>query len=346
MKPLRDDTVRMNSVSSCKVRKGRSWIAAIAVLMAAAPLALSAAEQAQGNSGGKPISIVVPYATGGGVDFYARLLAQELGPILGQSVIVENRPGGGGHIGADYVAKREPDGRSFMLNTNAYVISAVLFKKLSYDPVKDLIPVTTLGDAPLVVAVSSGLPVHNLADLVALSRTKDSKIAYGSCGTGTNQHLGGELFKAMTGADILHVPYKGCGPAAADLAGGQVQVAITSYAATVPFVKSGKVRNLSNTMTKRSKVAPDLPSAAESGVAGYDVNQWYGLFAPAKTPRDAIDRMNQAIARALTNEEMVKKLLTSGIEPAHGTPEEFGKIVRSDFQRWGKLAGELSITLD
>jgi tripartite-type tricarboxylate transporter receptor subunit TctC len=322
------------------------WFRRIVLFIGTAGFAAAVSAQGQSAPSSKPITIVVPYATGGGVDFYARLLAQELTQHLGQNVIVENRPGGGGHIGADYVAKSAPDGRTFMLNTNAYVISAVLYKKLNYDAVNDLVPVTTLGDAPLVIAVTAGLPVRDLAELVALSRTKGSKIAYGSCGTGTNQHLGGELFKAMTGADILHVPYKGCGPAAVDLAGGQVQVAITSFAATVPYVKASKVRNLSNTMTKRSKVAPDLPSAAEAGVPGYDVNQWYGLFAPAKTPREVIARVNAGVAKAVANEEMVKKLLVGGIEPAHGTPEEFRQVVRDDFQRWGKLVKDMNISLE
>ncbi len=317
----------------------------LGIAIATAPLVMTGFAQAQ-SVASRTIWIIVPYAPGGGVDVYARLLAQELAPLLGQPVAVENRPGASGNIGADYVAKSPPDGRVLMLNTNAYAINASVYKNLPYDPVKDLIPMTVLGTVPLVIGVNASVPVRDLAQLVALSKTKDSKLAYSSCGNGTSQHLAGELFKSITGADMVHVPYKGCAPAIADVAAGQVQVSFSPVSTTMPHVRGGKIRALSLTTRTRSALAPDVPSAEESGLAGYHVDQWFGLFAPAKTPRETIDRLNAALAKALSRDEFVKKLFAQGIDPAHGTPEEFGELVRSDIERWGKLARELNLKLD
>jgi tripartite-type tricarboxylate transporter receptor subunit TctC len=294
----------------------------------------------------RPIWIIAPYAPGGGVDVYARQLAQELTPILGQQVSVENKPGASGNIGAEYVARSAPDGRTFMLNTNAYVINASVYRNLPYDPVKDLVPLTILGTVPLIIGVHVSVPAQDIAQLVALTKVKDSKFAYSSCGNGTSHHLAGELFKSMTGADMVHVPYKGCAPAIADVAGGQVQVAFSPVSTTLPHVHSGKVRALSLTTRNRSPLAPGVPSAEESGLRGYHVDQWFGLFAPGKTPRDIIDRMNGAIAKALTHQEFVKKLVAQGIDPSQSTPEEAAQVVRSDIERWGKLARELNLKLD
>ncbi len=326
-------------------KQRRSWLRWIAIAMAAAPLAIVAPTQAQ-ISGSRPIRIIVPTTPGGGMDFYARLLAQELAPLLEQPVMVENRPGASNNIGSDYVAKSAPDGLTFLLNVNVYAISAAVYKSLPYDPLKDLIPVTVLGTAPFVIAVNANLPVRNLAQLVALSKTPGSNLAYASCNNGSPQHLAGELFKSMTGADMLHVPYKGCGPAITDVATGQVQLSFNTLSATMPFVLSGKVRILSLTTKKRSTLAPKVPTAEESGLAGYDVDQWFGLFAPAKTPREIIDRLNASIAKVLDRGEFAKKLAVQGIEPVHGTPEEFDQLLRSDIARWDKLAKAINLKLD
>jgi tripartite-type tricarboxylate transporter receptor subunit TctC len=314
------------------------WITLAMVLM-------SFPAQAQ-VSPGRPIWIIAPYAPGGGVDVYARVLAQELTAILGQPVQVENKPGASGNIGADYVAKSAPDGRTFMLNTNAYVINASVYKNLPYDPVKDLVPLSILGTVPLVIGVHAALPAKDLAELVALTKVKDSKFAFSSCGNGTSQHLAGELFKSMTGADMVHVPYKGCAPAIADVAAGQVQVAFSPVSTTLPHVQAGRVRALSLTTKNRSSLAPGIPSAEESGLRGYHVDQWFGLFAPGKTPREAIDRMNAALGKALGRDEVAKKLIAQGIEPSQSTHEEALRLVRSDIERWGKLARELNLKLD
>jgi tripartite-type tricarboxylate transporter receptor subunit TctC len=294
----------------------------------------------------KPIWIIAPYAPGGGVDVYARQLAAELTQVLGQQVSVENKPGASGNIGADFVAKSAPDGRTFMLNTNAYVINASVYKNMPYDPVKDLVPLSILGTVPLVIAVNVNVPAQTVAQLVALTKAPGSRFAFSSCGSGTSQHLAGELFKSITGADMVHVPYKGCAPAIADVAAGQVQVAFSPVSTTLPHVQTGRVRSLSLTTKSRSSLAPGVPSAEEAGLRGYHVDQWFALFAPGKTPRDIIDRMNAAIAKALVREEFVKKLVAMGIDPSQSTPEEAAQLVRSDIERWGKLARELNLKLD
>jgi tripartite-type tricarboxylate transporter receptor subunit TctC len=308
-------------------------------------LVLAATAQAQTTSG-RPIWIIAPFAPGGGVDVYARLLAQELTAILGQPVQVENKPGASGNIGADYVAKSAPDGHTFMLNTNAYVINASVYRNLPYDPLKDLVPVSILGTVPLIISVNAGVPARSISELVELSKTRGSNIAFSSCGNGTSQHLAGELFKSMTGADMVHVPYKGCAPAIADVAAGQVQVAFSPVSTTLPFARSGKVRPLALTTRNRSALAPELPSAAEAGLANYHVDQWFALFAPGRTPPEVIDRMNAALAKAFAREEFIKKLVAQGIEPSQSTHEEALQIVRGDYERWGKLSRQLNLKLD
>jgi tripartite-type tricarboxylate transporter receptor subunit TctC len=294
----------------------------------------------------RPIWIIAPYAPGGGVDVYARQLAQGLAAVMGEPVSVENKPGASGNIGADYVAKTAPDGRTLMLNTNAYVINASVYKHLPYDPLKDLVPVTILGTVPLIISVHTSVPAHNVAELVALTKAPGSKFSYSSCGNGTAHHLAGELFKSMTGADMVHVPYKGCAPAIADVAAGQVQVAFSPVSTTLPYVQMGKVRALSLTTRARSALAPGVPSAEESGLRGYHVDQWFGLFAPGKTPREAIDRLNAAIAKVIGKEDFVRKLVAQGIEPSQSTPEAAAELVASDIERWGKLARQLDLKLD
>jgi tripartite-type tricarboxylate transporter receptor subunit TctC len=294
----------------------------------------------------RPIWIIAPFAPGGGVDVYARQLAQELTGILGQQVSVENKPGASGNIGADYVAKSAPDGRTFMLNTNAYVINASVYRNLPYDPVKDLVPLSILGTVPLIIGVHVSVPAKDVAQLVALTKVNGSKFAYSSCGNGTAHHLAGELFKTMTGADMVHIPYKGCAPAIADVAAGQVQIAFSPVSTTMPHVHTGKIRALALTTRNRSALAPGVPSAEEAGLHGYHVDQWFGLFAPGKTPRDVIDGMNAAIAKAMRRDEFVRKLVALGIDPSQSTPEEAANVVRTDIERWGKLARELNLKLD
>jgi len=306
---------------------------------------LAAAAMAHAQSA-KPVWIIVPYAPGGGVDVYARMLAQELPAVLGQPVQVENKPGANSNIGAEYVAKSAPDGRTFMMNTNAYIINASIYSNLSFDPLRDLVPVAILGTVPLVISVNSNVPVHSLAELIALGRKKDSNLAFSSCGNGTSQHLAGELFKAMTGVDMVHVAYKGCAPAIADVAGGQVPVAFSPVSTTLPHARNGKVRPLALTTAQRSSLAPEVPSAAEAGLPGYHVDQWFALFAPGRTPRPLIDAMNDALGKVLANEEFVKKLVAQGIDSSRSSHEAALELARSDFARWGRLVRERNLKLD
>jgi tripartite-type tricarboxylate transporter receptor subunit TctC len=298
------------------------------------------------TAGIRPLRIVVPATPAGGIDANARVLAAELSAVLAQTVIVDNRPGGSGNIGADYVAKSAPDGRTVLLTTNTYTINAAVSKSLPFDPLTDLAPISMLGTAPLVFAANANVPVLDLAQLVALSRNKDSQLSYASCATGGVQHLAGELFKSMTGADIIHIPYKGCAPAIMDVAGGQVSLAIVPISTAMPHVQSGKVRALALTTKKRTALAPEVPSAEEAGLSGYHVDTWYGLFVAGKTPRDVVERVNATMVRTLGREELVKKLLAQGVEPAPGSADDFGRVVRSDIERWRKLARELKLELD
>jgi tripartite-type tricarboxylate transporter receptor subunit TctC len=313
---------------------------AASLLMALLVVAGTAAAQT------RPIWIIAPYSPGGGVDVYARQLAQELTLIMGEQVSVENKPGASGNIGAEYVAKSAPDGRTLMLNTNAYVINASVYKTLPYDPLKDLVPVTILGAVPLIIGVHVSVPARDVAELVALTKAPGAKYSYSSCGNGTAHHLAGELFKSITGADMVHVPYKGCAPAIADVAAGQVQVAFSPVSTTMPHVQTGKIRPLALTTRSRSPLAPGVPSAEEAGLRGYHVDQWFGLFAPGKTPRPLIDRLNGAIAKAMAKEDFVKKLVALGIDPSQSTPEAAAQLVASDIERWGRLAHQLDLKLD
>ena len=292
----------------------------------------------------KPVRIIAPFPPGGGVDVYARMLAQELTPILGQPFIVENKSGASGNIGTDFVAKSVPDGYTLLLHTNAFAINASVYGKLAYDPINDLAPVSVLGSVPLVLAVASGVPAKNLQDLLELAKSR--KLAYSSCGNGTAHHLAGELFKSMTKADLTHVPYKGCAPAIADTAGGQVEVSFNTIPNTMPHVGTGKLRAIAVTTKARSSLAPDVPSLQELGLAGYDVDQWFGFFTTAKTPRPVIDRLNEALKQALARPEMSGKLVAQGVVPTTSTPEAFGALVRGDIERWGRLAKSINLKAD
>ena len=230
--------------------------------------------------------LVVPTLPGGGIDTYARILAKEFAD-LGQPMIVDNRPGGGTNIGTNYVAKSAPNGRTLLITVNTYTINAAVSKSLPFDPLKDLLPVTFLGSQPFVIGVNADLPVQDLDQLIALSKKPDSKLAYSSCGNLTAQHLAGELLKSMTGANMLHVPYRGCAPAIADVAGGQVQISISPITTTVPFIDAGKIRPIALTSAKRSPLLPNVPTADEAGLKGYSADQWWGLFCSSENvPRE------------------------------------------------------------
>jgi len=305
---------------------------------------LAAAAMAHAQSA-KPVWIIVPYAPGGGVDVYARMLAQELPAVLGQPVQVENKPGANSNIGAEYVAKSAPDGRTFMMNTNAYIINASIYSNLSFDPLRDLVPVAILGTVPLVISVNSNVPVHSLAELIALGRKKDSNLAFSSCGNGTSQHLAGELFKARTGSNIVHVPYKGTAAAMTAIGGGEVSAISTVAADIKSLVAAGRARLLAVAGEQRDPNFPDVPTFREQG---FDLvaKPWYGLFAPAGTPAPVVAKLHGALDAIMRQPAVRARLAQNGMEVAASTPEALGTFVVAEIAKWKRIVAEAKIEVE
>ncbi len=286
----------------------------------------------------KSVRLVVTFPPGGSSDTIARLVAPKLGERLGQPVIVDNRPGGGGSIGADMVAKSAPDGYTLVVGAaGGLALNVVIYPKLPYDPAKDFSPITLLVTSPFIVAVHpSNTQVTTLKELIANIKAKPGQ-PFASGGTGTGMHLAGELFKLMLAADMTHVPYKGNGPALIDLAGGQVPMAFTDLGSTPPFAKSGRIRILAVASAKRSALAPEVPSAAEAGLPGWEALGWFGVAAAAGMPQPIVQRLNSEITAILRQPDMRERILATGNEPAPTTPEEFGTFIREEISRWGKV---------
>ena len=283
----------------------------------------------------KPIRIVVPYPPGGGNDVLARLFAPELSQILGQSVVVENRPGAGGSMGSASVSKAAPDGYTLLIvNTVPHTSAAGIYPKLSYDPVKDFSAVALVASNPYVIAVNPKLPVKNIAELIALARSKPGTIYYGSAGTGSVTHLNTELFKSVVKIDLTHVPYKGGGPAIADLLGGQVQMTTENVFLMMPYFNAGQLRPIAVTSLKRSSILPDVPTIAESGYPNFEIIGQFGFVAPAGTPDDVIVKLNSAFNKILKSPEIIKKLNAQGSDVRSGTPEAFQAILQSESTKW------------
>jgi tripartite-type tricarboxylate transporter receptor subunit TctC len=285
----------------------------------------------------KTIRMIVPFPPGGGNDIVGRLLAQGLAEGLGHQVIVDNRGGAGGTIGTDVTAKAPPDGYTMLINNISLAVNATLYPRLPYDTVRDLAPVTLVGRQPNVLVVHPSVPVKSVRDFLALAKARPGQLTYGSGGVGTAGHLATELLKMMTGIEMVHVPYKGLGPALIDLMGGHVQVAISTLASALPQLKARKMRALAVTTAKRSSFFPEVPTMSEGGVAGYEFSTWYGLLVPAATPRPVVDRLNQAAAKALASAALKESFAAQGLEAAPGTPEEFGAYLRSEVAKWGKV---------
>lgn len=295
----------------------------------------------------KPVRMVIPFAPGGGADFAGRLIALELGAALGQSFVVENPTGAGGTIGSAGVAKSPPDGYSVVLaNVGVMAILPYLFKKMPFDPQKDLAPVTRLVNGISVLVVHPDLPVRSVRDLVAYARANPGRLSFGSAGAGTDTHLAGELFKAMTGTEMMHVPYKGGAPAILDVAAGRVQLSFMSVATTMSFIKAGKLRPIAMTGARRFELLADLPTIAEAGVPGYEINNWYGLFVPTGTPADIVRRLQAETARAVQKPDVRAKLIAAGLEPAVNTPEEFAAYLKSEDAKWSKIVRDSGATVD
>lgn len=293
----------------------------------------------------KPVRFIVPFPPGGAIDTLARIVAHRLGASWNETVTVENRPGAGGSIGTDMVAKSAPDGYTFGWGAvSTHGINAALYQNLPYDTLADFEPVTPVATVPNVLIVNSSLAVNSVDELVKLARTKP--LLYASAGNGSTLHISCELFKHLAQVDLLHVPYKGSGPAMSDVIGGQVPVMCDSVTSALPHIRSGKVRALGVTTTKRSPLLPTTPTLAEVGIKDYEMNVWYGIFAPANTPAEIVARLNADVAKIVALPEVRERLKGIGAEPLIATPEQFRQSVRSDMTKWAKLVKQMSITLD
>lgn len=309
-------------------------------------LAASAAVHAQPWPN-KPIKYIVPFAPGGTTDILGRMVAGGLSTVLGQPVIVENKPGQAGSIGAAECARSPADGYTLCGGTiSSHAINASLYSKLPYDPIKDFAPVTMLATLPNMLVVHPSLNVNSVQELVALLKANPNKYSFGSAGNGTSQHISGEMFKNMTGTQMQHIPYKGSGPMIPDLLAGQIQLSFENITTAYPQVRSGKLKALAVTSTKRSFVAPEVPSMAEAGLAGYDISSWQAMYAPAGTPKEIVARLNAEVAKILRQPENEKRLRDLGLEPGGMPSEELAAHMRAEIPRLGKVVKESGARVD
>jgi len=294
----------------------------------------------------KPIRMIVPFAPGGGTDIIGRLVAQELGKAWGQTVVVDNRGGGGGTIGTHLAVKSAPDGYTMVLCSLGLSYAPALYSKLPYDPAKDLTAISLVATQPFVYVVIPSLGVNSLKDLIALAKSKPGELRYGSGGSGGSSHLGTELLRTMTGVELVHVPYKGTGPALTAMLGGEIHMQLIGISSVVPHMKSGRMRALAVSGAKRSAAAPDVPTVAESGVPGYAFDVWYGMLFPAGTPRAIVAKVNADINRALKSPALSQRFAAVGVEPAGTTAEEFDRMIRSEIAKWRKVVQAAKIKVE
>ena len=327
----------------------RRRIAFAAAALSASGLGLlhAGSAAAQGSWPSKPITIIVPFSAGGTTDILARVVGQSLGTELGQTVIIDNRPGAGGNIGAAAVARAAPDGYTLLMGTvGTHAINEALYKKMPFEPQKDFAPLTRVALVPNVLVVPVALPYKTVSEIIAAAKSQPGKMTYASSGTGTSIHLSGELFKSMTGTDIIHIPYKGSAPAMTDLLGGQVMMMFDNLPSAIQHIRSGKLRAIAVTSGKRAPELPDVPTIAESGVKGFEATSWFGMFAPAGTPPEVVAKLNTAIVKLLGSPEVKKRLSEQGAEPHPEKPEQFAAFIRSEATKWGKVVKESGATVD
>jgi tripartite-type tricarboxylate transporter receptor subunit TctC len=319
----------------------------IATAIAALTSLTSLPASAQDKWPSKPIKYVVPFPPGGTTDILGRHLAQKLSAALGQPVIIENKPGAGGNIGSDFVAKSPADGYTILGGTiSSHSINVSLYKDMPYDPVKDFQPVTLIGTNANVLVVTPSNPAKTLQELVAAGKAKPGSLSFASAGNGTSQHLSGELFKAMAGLDMVHVPYKGSAPAIQDVMSGQVPMMFDTTVVAGPHVKSGAVRALAVTSSKRVKGMETVPTVAEAGVAGYQVVSWQGIFVPANTPKEIVQRLNAELVKIINMPDIREKLEGMGVEPVGNTPEEFAAFQKAEVAKWAKVVKDGNIKIN
>jgi tripartite-type tricarboxylate transporter receptor subunit TctC len=320
----------------------RIFLLALPFVLGVLPPVTSAAEYPD-----RPIRLVVPFPPGGGADNLARLVMPKVAERLGNTIFIENRPGAGGNVGAESVARAAPDGYTLLYGTNGtHGINASLYGNLRFDPLKDFAPVSPMTIIAALLIVNPELPVKSVGELIRYARSNPGKVNFASAGNGTTSHLAGELFKTMAGIDIVHVPYRGGALGAMDLIGGQVQMMIDVMPNSYPLAKEGKVRGIAVTTAERFPGAPEYPTFAESGLPGFEVSAWDGIFAPAGTPEHIVDRLNAAIRQALEDPQLRAALIARGAQPVPATPEEFARRVAASAQKWGKLVRDAGAKVD
>jgi len=316
------------------------WMAAVALALASTVVTAQAWPS-------KPIKYIVPFAPGGTTDILARTVGEKLSVALGQPVIIENKPGAGGGVGAEFVAKAAPDGYTIMGGTiSTHAINASLYKNLPYDPIKDFVPIVLLARVPNLLVVNVDIPAKSVPELIALLKANPGKYSFASSGNGTSQHLSGELFKSMSGTEMQHIPYKGSPPALQDVVGGQVTMTFDNITTAWTLAKAGKLRALAVTTASRSAVAPDVPTLAESGLAGFEVSSWQGVFAPAGTPPDIVRRLNAEIVKILNTPDVKEKLVSLGLDVGGNTPEEFLVMVKAEVVKWADVVKKSGAKVD
>jgi tripartite-type tricarboxylate transporter receptor subunit TctC len=314
-----------------------SYVPRRLTIVVLALLALTAQCVAQ-NYPERVVRIVNPYPPGGSVDVMARILAHKLSDNLGQQFIVENRSGGGGNTGSDFVAKAEPDGYTLLFTApGPLTVNQTLYSKLSFDPTTDFAPIALFATAPIVLIVNPAVPANDVRELIALAKKEPGKINFASAGNGTTNHLSGELFKSMAQIDIVHVPYRGAGPAMNDLVGGHVQIFFDLMPVVLPQVAAGKVRALANAGIRRPAALPNVPTVAEQGLPGFDASSWYGLVAPAKTPEPVLAKLREEVAKALKAPDMVARIQELGSEPGTVSGKDFGAFLAAETRKWAEV---------
>ena len=286
----------------------------------------------------RPLRLIVPFPPGGGTDIIARMVSQRLNDAFGMQVVVDNRGGASGIIGTELAVRANPDGHTLLIGSVSTIcINASLYKKLPFDTVKDLAPVSLVASTPSMLVVGTSIAAKSVKELIALAKSKPGQLHFASAGSGSSAHLGGELLKQAAGIDIQHVPYKGTGPAVTDLVSGQVAIFISNMPSVLPMVKANRLRALAVTSLQRSALVPDLPTVAESGIPGFEVIVWYGVLAPAATPKPIISRVNQEVRKMSGMQDVKERLSVQGAEAVSSTPEEFAKRIRDDLMKWGKI---------
>ena len=323
-----------------------------ATLTQACMLALTAASSLVGGSAmaqawpSRPISLIVPFAAGGTTDVLARAVGQELSRSLGQPVLIESKPGAGATLGADFVAKAKPDGYTLLMGAVHHTIATSAYKKLPYDFQKDLQPITIVALVPNLLVVNPAVPAKNVSELLALAKASPGKLSYGSAGNGTAHHLIGAQFEGMGGVQLLHVPYKGSGPLVTDLLGGQINMSFDTITPVLSHIKAGKLRALAITTNKRSPALPEVPTLDEAGLKGFNLGTWFGVLAPAGTPREIVSRLNTELVKIIHSPEFKKRMDDIGAEPVGNTPEQMAQQIKDDTERFAKLLKDAKVTIE